>query len=45
MKIISVAFVFTGLLTIALASPLRYREPDEKEALLQILLTNAGKLY
>ena len=46
MKIISVAFVLTGLLTIALASPLRYRESDEKDlGLLQMLLRNIGKLH
>lgn len=46
MKIISVAFVLTGLLTIALASPLRYRESNEKDlALLQMLLRNIGKLH
>ena len=39
MKIILVAFVLTGLLTISLASPLStYRESEEREALLQTLL-------
>ena len=41
MRIISVAFVFTGLLTIALASPLRNGESEERDALLQMLLRNA----
>ena len=47
MKIIAVAFVLTGFLTITLASPLRYRESEEREALLQTLLRDiemAGEL-
>ena len=47
MKIIAVAFVLTGFLIITLASPLRYRESEEREALLQMLLRNVlmgGKL-
>lgn len=40
MKTISVAFVLTGLLAVTLAYPLRNRESEEREALVQMLLRN-----
>ena len=40
MKTISVAFVLTGLLAVTVAYPLRNRESEEREALVQMLLRN-----